>query len=78
MNPFEEDVRGTIIGDVTNPYQFWAWREYGWTLRYYECIAHGSFRNDDEAEAWAWVMGKESLLDGHEPPDGGRWKEVTP
>lgn len=30
------------------------------------------------AEAWAWVMGKESLLDGHEPPDGGRWKEVTP
>ena len=52
MNPFEEHVRGTIIGDVTFPYQFWAWREYGWTLRYYECIARGSFRNDDEAEAW--------------------------
>ena len=26
------------------------------------------------AEAWAWVMGQESPLDGHEPPTSGKWK----
>lgn len=32
--------------------------------------------DDAAAEAWAWVVGEESPLDGHEPPSGGKWKSA--
>jgi len=51
-----EEVRGTIIGDITFPYEFWVdepRQEYqtkrGIPKRK---IDHGHFRNDDEAKDW--------------------------
>lgn len=44
----EEDVSGTIIGDVTFPYQFWTVNEpFGQT-----CIDKSYFTDDDAAIAW--------------------------
>lgn len=44
----EEDVSGTIIGDVTFPYQFWTINEpYG-----NSCIAKNFFKSDEDAISW--------------------------
>jgi len=43
QSPFDEDVRGFIIGEVTFPYEFWQGKER---------ICRGSFENDEEAIAW--------------------------
>jgi hypothetical protein len=44
----EEDVNGTIIGDVTFPYEFWTvGQEFG-----QNCIDKGFFPGDDEAVEW--------------------------
>lgn len=43
-----EEVRGTIVGRYTRPYQFWTKDEPNGQ----RCIARGHFENDDEAVAW--------------------------
>lgn len=44
-SPFEETVRGTIIGEITWPYEFW-------TVDGQHLIAKRGFENDREAIAW--------------------------
>lgn len=40
---FTDDVRGNIVGDITNPYEFWkAGRRIG----------RGHFANDQDAESY--------------------------
>ena len=40
---YEESVLGTVIGEITTPYQFWSESEM---------IAKGHFRDDKEAIEW--------------------------
>ena len=44
-SPFEETVRGIIIGQITWPYEFW-------TTDGQHLIAKRHFENDREAVAW--------------------------
>jgi hypothetical protein len=46
MSYYDEDVRGTIVGPVTAPYEFWT---RGKEPRRF---AHGWFATDDEAHEW--------------------------
>lgn len=48
LTGLEEDVNGTIIGDVTFPYQFWTVGEEFGT----HCIYKSYFTDDDAAVAW--------------------------
>ena len=45
MGIFDESVNGTIIGDVTFPYQFWT-EDGNWK------IDSGFFENDEAAIEW--------------------------
>jgi hypothetical protein len=51
-----EEVRGTIIGPVTRPYEFWSLPKhsevYFLGTGKVKCIARNFFENDDEAIAW--------------------------
>jgi hypothetical protein len=60
---YYDDVRGTIIGDVTFPYEFWRKHpDFGWD----EKIARGFFRDDDEAVSWFMVHYPEEYRAGAE------------
>lgn len=49
----EEVVRGTIIGDITYPYEFWIEEEVSYQSKpVSRRIAKSFFRNDTEAVEW--------------------------
>jgi len=51
---FEESVRGTVIGPMTWPYEFWTLGSNNpeWDGNYPRCIVKRHFENDREAEEW--------------------------
>lgn len=56
FGPFDEDVSGIVIGELTSPYQFWIdeprperQHKTGVPTR---LVYKGSFRNDEDAIAW--------------------------
>ena len=51
LSPFEEDVRGVIIGGDTSPYEFWT-EGPTFYCDHAHRIAKGHFGSDAEALAW--------------------------
>lgn len=49
----EEEVNGTIIGDITYPYEFWVKEEVTYQFEpVSRRVDKGSFKNDEEAITW--------------------------
>lgn len=64
----------TFVAEAENVLRLGVWAD---TLLDYEATGVMPAHCDSDAcaaEAWAWVMGQESPLDGHEPPTSGKWK----